>query len=181
MTPPIQSPTNWLEKARSISVFFLDVDGVLTDGSLYCDHNGESFKKFNTLDGHGLKLLTTAQIVPVIITGRDSPALRKRLSELKIETAFFGVEDKKEVAQAYLKHHGQTWQNVAAMGDDWPDLSVLTRAQCSFAPPGAHTELKKRVDHVCSAAAGQGAVREACDLLLMAKGVYEVALRGALT
>jgi 3-deoxy-D-manno-octulosonate 8-phosphate phosphatase (KDO 8-P phosphatase) len=169
------------EKAQDITTFFLDVDGVLTDGSLYFDAQGETLKKFSTLDGHGLKLLKRAHITPVVITGRDSQALRQRLSDLGIEHAYFGVENKKAVADAYLQMQAQHWHNVAAMGDDWPDLPVLIAAQCSFAPPSAHAEIINRVNHVCSAFAGRGAVREACDVLLMAKGVYELALKEALS
>lgn len=173
-------PLTLLEKAKHISTFFIDVDGVLTDGSLYFAETGEVLKKFNSLDGHGLKLLKLAQVVPVIITGRDSLALRKRLSELHIENAYFGVEDKKTVAQAYLHSKNLDWQTVAAIGDDWPDLPVLTQAHCSFAPSNAHSEVKSRVDHVCALPAGQGAVREACDIVLAAKGLYDDALSEAL-
>ena len=165
------------EKAQNITTFFLDVDGVLTDGSLYFDAQGETLKKFSTLDGHGLKLLKRAQIVPVVITGRDSLALRKRLTDLGIEHAFFGVENKKSVAEGFLQSQGQYWNNAAAMGDDWPDLPVLISSQCSFAPPGAHEEVISRVDHVCNLPAGMGAVRQACDILLKAKGVYELVLK----
>lgn len=180
MTQSNEQPVALMEKAKSINTFFLDVDGVLTDGSLYVADSGEIFKKFSSLDGHGLKLLKLANIVPVIITGRDSQALRKRLLELQIDNAFFGVEDKKSVAQAYLQDHGLDWHTAAAIGDDWPDLPVLTRAHFSFAPSNAHAEVRSRVDHVCASAAGVGAVREACDMLLMAKGVYDTALREAL-
>jgi 3-deoxy-D-manno-octulosonate 8-phosphate phosphatase (KDO 8-P phosphatase) len=180
MAQTSELPLALLEKAKAITTFFIDVDGVLTDGSLYFAETGEVLKKFNSLDGHGLKLLKLARVVPVIITGRDSPALRKRLSELQIENAFFGVEDKKEVAQAYLQSKGLDWQTVAAIGDDWPDLPVLAQARCSFAPLNAHAEVKARVDHVCALPAGQGAVREACDIVLVAKGVYDHALSEAL-
>lgn len=165
-----------LDKARGIRIFFLDVDGVMTDGGLYFTAEGEAVKKFNSLDGHGLKLLMRSGIVPVVITGRDSQALRRRISELSVEHAHYGVDNKLLMAESCLQSFGVDWSQVAAMGDDWPDLPVLLRSACAFAPAQAHAELLTRVDHVCSAAAGGGAVREACDLLLMANGYYAVAL-----
>ena len=180
MTQSNELPFPLIEKAKNIKTFFIDVDGVLTDGALYFSENGEALKKFSSLDGHGLKLLKLAHVVPVIITGRDSLALRKRLLELHIDNAFFGVEDKTSVAQAYLQSQGLDWQSAAAIGDDWPDLPVLTRVHCSFAPLNAHAEVRSRVDHVCTSPAGLGAVREACDMLLKAKGVYQLALNEAL-
>jgi len=161
------------DKAANIKAFLLDVDGVMTDGGLYVGDNGESFKRFNTLDGHGLKLLQMAGIQPVVITGRDSAALRFRLSELGITQAYFGVENKFETAQNCLTQLNLNWSQVAAMGDDWPDLPMLLPAAVSFAPAQAHREVTKRVHHVCSAQAGHGAVRQACDLLLQANQQYQ--------
>jgi 3-deoxy-D-manno-octulosonate 8-phosphate phosphatase (KDO 8-P phosphatase) len=170
-----------LEKTRGIRVFFLDVDGVMTDGSLYFDAHGEALKKFNSLDGHGLKLLKQAGIVPVIITGRDSPALRARVKELQLEHVFYGVDNKHAVAHKFLNERGWSWNETAAMGDDWPDLPVLLKVAFAFVPATAHRELLTRAHHVCEAAAGMGAVREACDLLLTANGGYAKALNEVLT
>ena len=169
-----------LEKARGIRVLFLDVDGVMTDGSLYFDANGEALKKFNSLDGHGLKLLRQAGILPVIITGRDSQALRCRVRELQMEHVFYGVDNKQSVASQCLKDLGLTWADAAAMGDDWPDLPVLLKVAFAFVPATAHIELLSRAHHVCATAAGMGAVREACDLLLIANGAYAKALQEVL-
>ena len=91
-------PPAILQRAKDIRVLLLDVDGVLTDGGLYFTENGETSKRFNTLDGHGLKLLQRAGVEPVIITGRDSAALRVRLNALNIQHAHFGVEDKHSAA-----------------------------------------------------------------------------------
>jgi 3-deoxy-D-manno-octulosonate 8-phosphate phosphatase (KDO 8-P phosphatase) len=170
-----------LEKARGVRIFFLDVDGVMTDGGLYFTSEGEAVKKFNSLDGHGLKLLMLSGIVPVVITGRDSQALRRRISELSIQHAHYGVDNKLLMAENCLQSFAMNWSHVAAMGDDWPDLPVLFRSAIAFAPAQAHTELLSRVDHVCLAAAGGGAVREACDLLLMANGYYTAALDDVLS
>jgi 3-deoxy-D-manno-octulosonate 8-phosphate phosphatase (KDO 8-P phosphatase) len=166
-----------LTRAQHVKVFFLDVDGVLTNGSLFISSEGEIFKRFHTLDGHGLKMLQAAGVQPVIITGRDSLALKKRLSELGLNTAYFGIEDKWKVAQSCLQDLGLSWSQAAAMGDDWPDLPMLLPAALSIAPPQAHVEVLSRVHHVCTAGAGDGAVREACDLLLHAIGAYKKLLK----
>ena len=161
-----------LLRAQGILVVFLDVDGVLTDGGLYLSAQGETLKRFNTLDGHGLKLLQKADITPAVITGRDSPALRLRLEALGITQAHFGTEDKRPAAEKTLAALNLDWSQAAAMGDDWPDLPVMRRAAFCAAPPQAHAEVKAGAHYVTAAAGGHGAVRELCDLLLTANGRY---------
>ena len=170
-----------LLRAQDMRAAIFDVDGVLTDGRIYVGPDGEDFKAFSTLDGHGLKLLARAGIVPVVVTGRDSAALRRRIADLGIEHAVYGAVDKFAAAQPVLDRLGLAWNEVCAMGDDWPDLPLLTRCGFACAPPGAHIEVRARVHHVTSAAAGHGAARECCDLLLSAAGRYAQALRGHLT
>ena len=161
-----------LLRAQGIRVVFLDVDGVLTDGGLYLSAQGETLKRFNTLDGHGLKLLQKADITPAVITGRDSPALRLRLEALGITQAHFGTEDKRPAAEKTLAALNLDWSQAAAMGDDWPDLPVMRRVAFCAAPPQAHAEVKAAAHYVTAAAGGHGAVRELCDLLLTANGCY---------
>lgn len=156
-----------------IKVAIFDVDGVLTDGRIYISEAGEDFKAFHTLDGHGLKSLQQVGIVPVIITGRDSPAVRRRVADLGLAHAVYGVRDKLAAAEPLLATLGASWGEVAAMGDDWPDLPLMTRAGFACAPPGAHAEVLAIAHHVTRAAGGHGAAREFCDLLLMASGHYE--------
>jgi 3-deoxy-D-manno-octulosonate 8-phosphate phosphatase (KDO 8-P phosphatase) len=163
-----------------IAAAIFDVDGVLTDGRIYVGESGETFKAFSTLDGHGLKLLAQAGIVPLIVTGRDSPAVRRRVADLGIAHAAYAAVDKLAAAQPLLDALGLDWSRVAAMGDDWPDLPLLQRAAFAVAPPGAHVEVKARADYVTSAAAGFGAAREFCDLLLVAAGRYAGLLDGPL-
>ena len=169
-------PPAILQRAKDIRVLLLDVDGVLTDGGLYFTENGETSKRFNTLDGHGLKLLQRAGVEPVIITGRDSAALRVRLNALNIQHAHFGVEDKHSAALSALQSLGLSWAKTAAMGDDWPDLPMLLPSTLACAPPNAHREVLSRVHWVTQAPAGHGAVREVCDLLLQARGDYAALL-----
>ena len=172
-------PPELLLKAQGIRVAFFDVDGVLTDGGLYMSEGGETLKRFNTLDGHGLKLLQQAGITPAVITGRDSPALRARLRALGITHAHFGTEDKRAAAEITLKALGLDWSAAAAMGDDWPDLPVLRRAALRCAPVNAHAQVRVLAHHVTQARGGHGAVRELCDLLLVASGRYASLLQAA--
>ncbi len=153
-----------------------DVDGVLTDGSLYIAEAGELFKAFHVLDGQGLKLLAQAGIAPIVITGRDSPAVRRRLNDLGLHDAHFGVADKLAVARPLLAARGIDWQDVAVIGDDWPDLPLLVRAGLACAPPNGHAEALALAHHITRAAGGQGAAREFCDLLLLASGRYATLL-----
>jgi 3-deoxy-D-manno-octulosonate 8-phosphate phosphatase (KDO 8-P phosphatase) len=169
-----------LEKARPVKLLLLDVDGVLTDGGLTYSESGEQTKRFNTLDGHGLKLLQSIGIHVAVISGRDSAALRKRLSDLGIVHVHAGVHNKRASADLLLQNLGLNWSQVAAMGDDWPDLAMLMPAAFSCAPPQAHAEVLSRVDWVTTQSAGHGAVRELCDLLLQACEMYDDALKKAL-
>ncbi len=173
-------PAALLAQAKAVRVLLLDVDGVMTDGGLYFNEHGESTKRFNTLDGHGLKMLQKAGIQAVIITGRDSPALRMRLAALQLAHARFGVEDKRAAAEQCLQALGADWQQAAAMGDDWPDLAMMLPSAMAFAPANAHPEVLARAHHVTQASGGQGAVREVCDLLLQASGHYRAYLNEAL-
>jgi 3-deoxy-D-manno-octulosonate 8-phosphate phosphatase (KDO 8-P phosphatase) len=163
-----------------IAAAIFDVDGVLTDGRVYIGADGEAFKAFSTLDGQGLKLLAQGGIVPIVITGRDSPAVRRRMADLGIAHAAYGIADKLAAAEMLLGQLGVSWDRVAAMGDDWPDLPLLDRAAFACVPPHAHIEARAIADHVTDAAAGFGAAREFCDLLLVASGGYAGLLHGPL-
>ncbi|MDP3521375.1 MAG: 3-deoxy-D-manno-octulosonate 8-phosphate phosphatase [Hydrogenophaga sp.] len=173
MKPVLNFPPELLLRAQPVKLVFFDVDGVLTDGGLYFTEHGETMKRFHTLDGHGIKLLQRAGITPAVITGRDSPALRLRLKALGVTHARFGTEDKRPAAEAMLAELGLDWAQAAAMGDDWPDLPVLRRCALACVPPGAQAEVLAAAHHVTRAAGGQGAVRECCDLLLVASGHYD--------
>jgi 3-deoxy-D-manno-octulosonate 8-phosphate phosphatase (KDO 8-P phosphatase) len=155
-----------------IQAAIFDVDGVLTDGRLYIGEAGEVFKAFHVLDGHGLKLLARVGITPVVITGRDSPAVRRRMADLGLADAFYGVADKLAVAQALLAARGWAWPQLAVIGDDWPDLPLLARAGFACAPANGHAEARALAHHVTAARGGEGAAREFCDLLLAASGRY---------
>ncbi len=179
-TPAIRHPPELLLRAQGIRWAIFDVDGVLTDGRIYISERGEEFKAFSTLDGHGLKLLVQAGITPVVITGRDSPAVRRRVADLGIQHAVYGAHDKLAAANQLMPSLGLAWDTLAAMGDDWPDLPLMTRAAFACAPANAHAEVKAVAQHVTEARGGHGAARECCDLLLMAAGCYAALLNGHL-
>jgi 3-deoxy-D-manno-octulosonate 8-phosphate phosphatase (KDO 8-P phosphatase) len=179
--PRLTHPPELLLRAQVVQWAIFDVDGVLTDGRIYLSERGEEFKAFSTLDGHGLKLLQRAGIAPLVITGRDSPAVRKRVADLGLAHAVYGVHDKLAAATALLARLRLDWPVIAAMGDDWPDLPLLARAAFACAPPQAHAEVRARAHHVTAAAGGHGAARECCDVLLCAAGRYAGLLAGHLT
>ncbi|MGM9516655.1 KdsC family phosphatase [Roseateles sp. DB2] len=184
-TPALSFPPELLLKAQGdglgLKAAIFDVDGVLTDGRIYIGEGGESFKAFSTLDGHGLKLLDQGGITPLIITGRDSPAVRRRVADLGLKHAVYGARDKLAVAEPLLAQMGLDWSQVAAMGDDWPDLPLMCRAAFACAPAQAHPEVLAIAHHVTRAPGGHGAARECCDLLLMACGRYADLLHGHLS
>jgi len=174
-THPLHTP-DLLARVQRIKVVFLDVDGVLTDGGLFYSESGETLKRFNTLDGHGLKMLQKAGITPVVITGRDSAPLRMRLQALGITHAHFGTEDKRPAAEKTLADLGLDWSQSAAMGDDWPDLPMMQHAALACAPANAHDEVLARAHFVTPRTGGNGAVRDLCDLLLTGSGHYQAML-----
>lgn len=184
LVPALRFPTATLLRAQGsglgLKAAIFDVDGVLTDGRIYIGEQGETVKAFSTLDGHGLKLLRAGGIEPVVITGRDSPAVRRRVADLGLLHAVYGVNDKLAAATPLLAALGLGWGEVAAMGDDWPDLPLLSRAAFACAPANAHAEVKALAHHITAAMGGHGAARELCDLLLMAAGRYAELLQGHL-
>jgi len=175
--PALHFPPALLLAAQGIRLAIFDVDGVLTDGRIYIGERGEEFKAFSTLDGHGLKLLARGGIEPVVITGRDSPAVRRRVADLGLKHAVYGAHDKLAAAQTLLAALQLDWDSVAAMGDDWPDLPLLQRARFACAPANAHLEARAAAHHVTTAPGGHGAARECCDLLLTAAGKYAALLQ----
>jgi 3-deoxy-D-manno-octulosonate 8-phosphate phosphatase (KDO 8-P phosphatase) len=176
----LQFAPDVLLRAQGVKVVFFDIDGVWTDGGIYFSESGETLKRFHTLDGQGIKLLQKAGITPAVITGRDSAPLRRRLQNLGVEHAHFGTEDKRPAAEATLKTLGLDWTQAAAMGDDWPDLAVMSRSAFACAPPNAHIEVRSRAHDLTHASGGGGAVRELCDLLTVASGRYAALLDAAL-
>ncbi len=178
MQPALRYEPELLLAAQGMRAAIFDVDGVLTDGQVWIGESGEVFKAFSTLDGHGLKLLLQGGITPIVVTGRDSPAVRRRVADLGLPHAVYGAADKLAAAQPLLATLGLIWAEVAVIGDDWPDLPLLARAGFACAPANAHIEVRAAARFVTTASGGHGAAREFCDLLLTAAGRYAGLLRG---
>ncbi len=176
LTPALNFDPELLLRAQPVKVVFFDVDGVMTDGGLLFTDAGETIKRFNSLDGHGIKMLQRAGITPAVVTGRDSAPLRTRLAALGVTHVRYGTEDKRPAAEAILAELGLDWSQAAAMGDDWPDLPVMRRCALACAPANAHVEARHAAHHTTVARGGEGAAREFCDLLLVASGRYAALL-----
>lgn len=157
------------QKAAEIKLAVFDVDGVLTDGRIYTGPDGESLKVTHVQDGLGLKLLRKAGIAVAVISGRESPALRTRLDELGIEHAFLGDDNKGTIFDQLLGQLQLQAEQAACMGDDLPDLPLLERAGLALTVPDAHPDVMAAADWISKRGGGNGAVREACDLILAAQ------------
>jgi 3-deoxy-D-manno-octulosonate 8-phosphate phosphatase (KDO 8-P phosphatase) len=155
--------------ASATRLLVLDVDGVLTDGRLCYGARGEALKVFHVLDGHGLREVQQAGIAVAVISGRNSPAVRRRCRELGIRHVFQGVSDKLAVLTRLCQRLGIAPGECAAVGDDTPDVPVLRAVGLAFAVPGAHVTARRAARHVTRARGGEGAVREVCDRLLAAR------------
>ena len=160
-------------KLAKIKLLLLDVDGVLTDGRIIYDCQGNELKAFDVKDGHGLKMLQRAGFAVGIITGRQSQVVVRRAAELGIEILYQGALSKLEPYLEILAQHGLTDEQVAYVGDDVVDLPILRRVGFSATVADAVAEVVPLVDYVASQGGGRGAVREICDLLIKASGRWE--------
>ena len=155
-------------RARGLKLMAFDVDGVMTDGSLYYGPDGEAFKVFNSLDGHGLKQLSQAGVVLAIITGRNSDMVARRAADLGITHVIQGREDKGIVLQALAESLKLAPHQVGYAGDDEPDVPALILAHLAFSVPNGHHSAQQHADIITRQPGGQGAVREICDFILSA-------------
>ncbi len=160
-------------RARLIRLMAFDVDGVMTDGGLYLSDSGEEFKRFNTLDGHGLKMLRASGVEAAIITGRTSRCVAARAQNLGIMHVFQGVENKLETMVALLNRLELPRDAAAYMGDDVVDLMVMRHVGLSISVPGAPQLVREHSDYVTQCHGGHGAVREACELVMSAQGTLD--------
>ena len=161
------------EKLKCIQLLLLDVDGVLTDGTIIYCHDGGETKIFNVKDGLGLKLAMEAGIKVGIVSGRKSPALDHRCRDLGIRYSFVGIRDKARILEKIAEQTGVAPDHTAYMGDDLPDLSLMRRVGLSIAVADAHKTVLEDANWTTSAAGGKGAVREVCEALLKAQGKWE--------
>jgi 3-deoxy-D-manno-octulosonate 8-phosphate phosphatase (KDO 8-P phosphatase) len=157
-----------------------DVDGVLTDGTLWYGAGGEALKGFHALDGHGLKLLAASGVACALLSGRSSPAVSARAAELEIAHVLQGIDDKHKEYVSLLSRLGLSAEQSGFMGDELVDLPVLTRCGFAAAPHEAPEAVRSRVHYVAAAPAGRGAAREVCELVMRAQGSFERALQAYL-
>lgn len=156
-------------RAKNLKLALFDIDGVLTDGKLYIGPRGQEFKAVSVKDGHGLKQLQRSGVQLGVISGRPSEAMEYRLNDLGFDHVYLAIEDKLPVFEKLLNELGITPEECSFMGDDEPDLPLMTRSGIALAPVDAMPMVTETADWVSTLPAGSGAVRQACDFLLAAR------------
>ena len=164
------------QRIQAIRLIAFDVDGILTDGGLYLTDSGEEFKRFNSLDGHGLKMLKASGVELAIITGRTSRCVELRAKNLGITRLYQGVEDKWGTMQTLLAELNLAAEAAAYMGDDVVDLPVMRRMGLSISVPNAPQVVRDHAHYLTQREGGHGAVREACELIMSAQGTLDTQL-----
>jgi 3-deoxy-D-manno-octulosonate 8-phosphate phosphatase (KDO 8-P phosphatase) len=165
-------PAQIVSAAKKVQLAIFDVDGVLTDGKLYYSSSGEEIKTFDIRDGHGLVMLRKAGIKLAIISGRDSVAVERRATELKFDAVILGSRDKLAHLNQLLEKFSLTGEQCSMVGDDLPDIVVMNAVGLSACPAQSVREVKQTAQWHLSERGGDGAVREFCDGLLKAKGLW---------
>lgn len=162
-----------LDKAKEIKLVIFDVDGVLTDGSLFLGDAGEEYKAFNSRDGHGMKMLQSTGIQIGIITGRTSDVVRHRMQSLGVQHVYQGKLDKRPAFEELCQLTGISPEQVAYVGDDVVDLPILVRAGLAIGVQDAHPLVKQHSHWLTPSNGGRGAARDVCELILHAQGKLE--------
>ena len=162
-----------LQRARGVKLAIFDVDGVLTDGRLYFLVDGSEFKTFNTLDGHGIKMLIASGVRTAIISGRKTPIVERRAQNLGIQHLYPGREDKLVVLDELLGQLNLNYAQVAYLGDDLPDLPVIRRVGLGMAVASADAFVRENAHGITQARGGEGAAREFCELIMRAQGTLD--------
>jgi len=162
-----------LEKAKNLKLLILDVDGVLTDGKLFFDNEGNEYKAFHARDGHGIKLLRQTGVEVAVISGRKSNSVALRMKNLGIELVYQGHENKIAAFNEIIEKMGILPEQAAHVGDDLLDLPVMIRVGLAIAVNDANFAVKQRADWCTTMPGGNGAVREVCDLIMQAQGRFD--------
>ncbi len=161
------------QRASRLKLVIFDVDGILTDGSLYLADDGQEYKAFYSLDGHGMKMLKRSGVELAIITARKSQLMIHRARNLGITHLYQGAENKLEAYQHLLGELGAAPEQIAYMGDDVVDLPVMRRCGLAITVPAAPALVKQYAHHVTTLGGGRGAVREVCELIMHAQGTFD--------
>ncbi|CAK0775199.1 3-deoxy-D-manno-octulosonate 8-phosphate phosphatase KdsC [Gammaproteobacteria bacterium] len=162
-----------LERAARIQLLVFDVDGVLTDGSLYLGDDGQEYKAFHSRDGHGMKLLQATGVQIAVITGRTSQVVRHRMAGLGVTHVYQGYLEKLPAFYELLEATGYVASEAAFVGDDVIDLPVMLRAGLAVAVQDAHPLVKRHCHWQTSNRGGRGAAREVCELIMEAQGTLQ--------
>lgn len=162
-----------VSRAKLIKLAAFDVDGVMTDGGLYYADSGEEFKRFNSLDGHGLKMLRNSGVEIAIITGRTSRCVEARARNLGVTHVYQGVEHKLDAIVELLNKLGLPRDAASYMGDDVVDLGVMRHVGLSFCVPESPQIVREHAGYVTQRGGGFGAVREVCELIMSAQGTLD--------
>jgi 3-deoxy-D-manno-octulosonate 8-phosphate phosphatase (KDO 8-P phosphatase) len=169
-----------LDKAKQIKLVIFDVDGVLTDGSLFIGDDGQEYKAFNSRDGHGMKMLQKSGVKIAIITGRTSEVVKHRIRDLGIEHVYQGQQDKNVAFDELVKKLGLTMDEIAYVGDDVVDLPVMSRVGFAIAVQDAHYMVKQHAHWQTPSCGGRGAGRDVCELIMEAQGNLKAELESYL-
>ena len=162
-----------VEKAQKLKLLILDVDGVLTDGKLFFDNQGNEYKSFHARDGHGIKLLRQTGVEVAVISGRKSNSVALRMKNLGIEHVYQGHENKQAAFNEIIEKMGIMPEQAAHVGDDLLDLPIMTRVGFAIAVSDANFAVKQRADWCTTLSGGHGAVREVCDFIMQAQGHFD--------
>ncbi len=165
------------QKAKQLKLLILDVDGVLTDGRLFFDANGNEYKSFHARDGHGIKLLRQTGVEVAVISGRKSQSVALRMKALGVEYVYQGHENKVAAFNEIIQAMAIKPEQAAHMGDDLLDLPLMVRAGLSIAVNDANESVKEYADWCTKTAGGLGAVREVCDFVMKAQGTFDSVLK----
>lgn len=160
-------------RAKLIRLMAFDVDGVMTDGGLYYSDSGQEFKRFNSQDGHGLKMLRASGVEIALITGRTSNCVTVRAQNLGIEHVYQGIENKLEAMIDLLNKLKLSRDAAAFMGDDVVDLTVMRHVGMAITVPAAPQLVRDHSDFITKREGGYGAVREACEMIMSAQGTLD--------
>ena len=161
------------DRAKNIKLIVFDVDGVMTDGSLYLCDDGQEFKAFNSHDGLGMKMLKASGVEMAIITARSSNVVVKRAENTGVAHFYQGVEDKLEALEHLAQKLGLELSQCAFMGDDVVDLPPMRRSGLAISVPAAPPLVKQHSHYVTTLEGGHGAVREVVELIMQAQGTYD--------
>ncbi len=167
-----------LHKAAEVRLVIFDVDGVLTDGSLFLGDDGQEYKAFNSRDGHGMKMLQASGVDIAIITGRTSRVVKIRMDSLGIRHVYQGQLEKLPAYEELLAKLNLLPEQVAYVGDDVVDLPIMVRVGLPIAVQDAHLLVKQHAQWITPSAGGRGAARDVCEFIMQARGTLDRLLSG---